>query len=244
MALKLVENLFRLGIDSPGLALDANAISEAMARRPKRSYGGPPTSSPASKPLQVESGLTSSGESTDSHDSKSPTVADSTSSFGEDSPKLSHMESPTKTTSNLVERASLLGLDVQSPVAASDTAHQLENQHDGQSSTTTTPTIAVKAAPEGVSMQPNTGVHTNGDTAGTGQHLQADDTQSSNLTGSPASIRQWFFGQPAPVGMKFCPVLAVQKLPYKIMHNDTVVGPKIDQQFINEGKFWRRDWTL
>ena len=48
--------------------------------------------------------------------------------------------------------------------------------------------------------------------------------------------------RPAPLGMSFCPLLAVTKFPYKFVKKEFM--QQIATVFFDEGKIWNREWEL
>ena len=50
------------------------------------------------------------------------------------------------------------------------------------------------------------------------------------------------FGQPAPSGLRFVPILAAAKFPYKYMSRR--FSEDVSNKFFNDGKFWDRKWNL
>lgn len=226
MATKLIKNLATLGIE----------ITSGMENRPKRSYGGPKSAITETKSPQAELGFTSSAESEDTKTSTPHNEVDSASSFDEGSPRAQNHELPTKVTSKLADKAAILGLHIPPPVVTDGPPPQEEHSVNSTSA----------QLPKAISTHADQDPHTNGDSVHSRevQNIRAHDLNQLHSLTPLASNEQWLVGKPAPIGMRFCPIQAIQKLPYKIMHNDKVVAPMMDQQFFNEGKFWRRTWTL
>ena len=52
-------------------------------------------------------------------------------------------------------------------------------------------------------------------------------------------------GNPSPIDMTFCPILAVSKFPYKFMSSSSAfVSDEVSRQFFAAEMFWRRKWTM
>ncbi|KAF1344164.1 hypothetical protein BDV97DRAFT_403110 [Delphinella strobiligena] len=64
-----------------------------------------------------------------------------------------------------------------------------------------------------------------------------NDTLSPEPTGSDER-----FGEVAPEGMSFCPILAVAKFPYKYISKR--FSEAVSDKFFNKGQFWNREWDL
>ena len=47
---------------------------------------------------------------------------------------------------------------------------------------------------------------------------------------------------PAPLGMNFCPLIAITKFPYKFVNKKHM--QEIATAFFDEGKIWNRDWEV
>jgi hypothetical protein len=48
--------------------------------------------------------------------------------------------------------------------------------------------------------------------------------------------------KPAPLGMNFCPLIAITKFPYKFVSKQYM--QQIASAFFDEGKIWNRDWEV
>ena len=48
--------------------------------------------------------------------------------------------------------------------------------------------------------------------------------------------------EPAPLGLNFCPFIAITKLPYKFVKREFMQG--IATAFFDEGKIWSREWDV
>lgn len=48
--------------------------------------------------------------------------------------------------------------------------------------------------------------------------------------------------KPAPLGMNFCPLIAITKFPYKFVNKQYM--QQIASAFFDEGKIWNRDWEV
>jgi hypothetical protein len=48
--------------------------------------------------------------------------------------------------------------------------------------------------------------------------------------------------RPAPLGISFCPLLAVTKFPYKFVKKESM--QQIATAFFDEGKIWNREWEV
>ena len=49
-------------------------------------------------------------------------------------------------------------------------------------------------------------------------------------------------GEPAPFGVRFCPFIAVTKLPYKFVNKQFM--QQIATAFFDAGKIWNREWDV
>jgi len=53
------------------------------------------------------------------------------------------------------------------------------------------------------------------------------------------------FGEVSPFGVRFCPILALAKFPYKYLPRSAWSSQQaIASKFFDEGKFWQREWSL
>lgn len=78
------------------------------------------------------------------------------------------------------------------------------------------------------------------------QPVSQTQAQTTSLVTPLAGSMSYYFDprkdEPAPLGLNFCPFIAVTKLPYKFVKKEFMQG--IATAFFDEGKIWGREWDV